>query len=146
MYGNPHAAQVLVVEDVAEHRRFLAALLEGEGYTIEAVATGRDALARIRGEPPDVVILDLALPDINGGDLLERLQQQHVDIPVLVVTADISLRARTSVQQASAYLMKPYDITALLTAVSALACGQAEGGPAGWQETQMAILGEPARR
>jgi CheY-like chemotaxis protein len=57
---------------------------------------------------------------VSAPDPMERLQRQHINVPVLVVTGDISPRARASVQRADAYLMKPYDISALLTAVSDL--------------------------
>lgn len=119
--GRRQDAHVLVVEDADENRHLVEILLSSEGYSVDAAATGQRALEQAAERRPDVVVLDLALPDMNGSDLIERLQERGVDSPVLVVTGDISPRSRLTAQHVDAYLMKPYDIEALLQGVAELA-------------------------
>lgn len=114
-------AHVLVVDDADENRHLVEILLSSEGYSVDSAATGEAALDQAVERRPDVVVLDLALPDMDGADVIQRLQQRGVNSPVLVVTGDISPQSRVTAHQAAAYLMKPYDIEALLQSVSDLA-------------------------
>jgi CheY-like chemotaxis protein len=117
-------AHVLVVDDAEENRFLIEVLLGSEGYSVDAAASGGEALQRVEEHRPDVVVLDLSLPDMNGGDLMDQFTRQGMDSPVCIVTGDISPRSRLTVQRAAAYLMKPYDVEALLRTVSELAgCG-----------------------
>ena len=113
-------AHVLVVDDADENRHLAEILLSSEGYSVDAAGSGRQALERVAEHRPDVVVLDLKLPDMDGADLMQRFREEGLDSPVLVVTGDISPRSRVTVQHAAAYLMKPYDIDALVEAVSQL--------------------------
>jgi DNA-binding response OmpR family regulator len=60
---------ILVVEDDDELRRVLRSGLREEGFVVETVATGADALARVESAPPDLVVIDIGLPDTDGRDL-----------------------------------------------------------------------------
>ena len=80
------ARRVLVVDDERQIRTVLRAYLEAEGYAVDEAATGADALNRLRTDPPDVVLLDVGLPDLSGLDVLARIRATS-DIFVIMVTA-----------------------------------------------------------
>ena len=68
---------VLVIDDEVQIRRFLRAGLELDGFVVEDAETGADALKSVTLKQPDLVILDLGLPDMDGGDVLERLRTYY---------------------------------------------------------------------
>ena len=79
---------VLVVDDEVQIRRFLRAGLELDGFSVQDAETGADALRWATLRPPDLVILDLGLPDMDGSEVLEQLIQ---DDRLLIVGAEYSL-------------------------------------------------------
>jgi PAS domain S-box-containing protein len=81
--------RALVVDDQAENRELLRHALEGDGWTVEEAVNGRDALERIEGRRPDIILLDLMMPEMDGMEFVERLRtsERNRSIPVLVVTA-----------------------------------------------------------
>jgi CheY-like chemotaxis protein len=111
---------VLVIDDVESNRRLLEILMQSEGYEVRVAGTGTEALSSIDGQPPDVIVLDLALPDMHGSEFIEKLHNRGIDIPVLIVTGDSSAAARTATAQAAEFLLKPYDVDALVEAVGRL--------------------------
>src|SRR5262249_45957726 len=76
---------VLVVDDEVQIRRFLRAGLELDGFTVQDAETGNDALHWATLKPPDLVILDLGLPDMDGGEVLERLRAWS-SVPLIVLS------------------------------------------------------------
>jgi CheY-like chemotaxis protein len=80
---------VLVVEDDEDERQLVRATLEARGWTVREAANGRLALDAIRAELPDVILLDLMMPEMDGFELVAALQANAAwrDIPVVVVTA-----------------------------------------------------------
>src|SRR2546425_9799372 len=78
---------VLIIDDEAAIRESLETLLELEGYEVEAAASGEEGLARIGDRPFDLVLLDLALPDRNGIDLLAELRAHDPQLSVIMITA-----------------------------------------------------------
>src|SRR5580658_1781949 len=82
-------ARVLYVEDHADTREAVARMLQLNGYDVDIAATGRDALIHAIDRTPDVLLLDLALPEMNGDELLQILHSYHrlAAIPVVVLTA-----------------------------------------------------------
>src|SRR5919205_983057 len=76
---------VLVIDDEVQIRRFLRAGLELDGFAVEEAETGSDALRAITLKQPDLVILDLGLPDMDGGDVLERLRSWSTG-PLIVLS------------------------------------------------------------
>jgi two-component system KDP operon response regulator KdpE len=115
----PPGTRVLVVEDDTDVRVCLAALLRHEGYDVSEVATGIAARELIRDEPPDVVILDLGLPLLNGTELLASLEDPP---PVVVYSAfeyvDQDEVHRRFGDKVSAFLRKPIHPQVLLAAVA----------------------------
>ncbi|MBK5248547.1 MAG: response regulator, partial [Actinomycetales bacterium] len=80
------ARQVLVVDDEPGIRRVLRGYLEGEGLEVDEAGTGEEALARVRRAAPDLVLLDVMLPDLDGIEVLRRLRT-FSDVYVVLVTA-----------------------------------------------------------
>ena len=79
-------ARILLIEDDVPIRRFLRAALPAETYVLEEAETGQQALRSAATAPPDVVLLDLGLPDLDGLDVLKRLREWS-GVPVIVLSA-----------------------------------------------------------
>ncbi len=107
--------QILLVEDDASLAAGLKSALGREGFTANHVATGKEALTAAKADRPDIIVLDLGLPDMDGLDVLARLQQQAEPIPVLVLTARNSLDDKITGLDRGAddYLAKPFDMQEL---------------------------------
>src|SRR5436190_22492813 len=77
---------VVLVEDEPQIRRFLRATLTGQGYRLFEAGTGADGLVEIISRQPDVVIIDLGLPDIDGLEVIRRMREWS-DVPIIVLSA-----------------------------------------------------------
>ena len=102
-------ATVLVVDDEPEIRSIVRAYLEADSFAVREAATGADAFASIEQQKPDLVVLDLMLPGLNGIDILHRLRQTS-DIPVILLTAKAEEIDKVVGLSAGAddYLTKPF--------------------------------------
>jgi DNA-binding response OmpR family regulator len=112
---------VLLVEDEERIASFIVTGLEAHGYVVEHVATGAEALARLRGSTPDLVVLDLALPDIDGLDVLRRLREEKRPVSVIILTAraDVDDLVDGLALGADDYLTKPFAFDEFLARVRA---------------------------
>jgi len=122
---------ILIVDDEAQVREVLIEFLAGEGYTVEGFASGSDALDAVTREPPDLVLLDIHMPGVDGVEILRRIRALDDKIAVIMVTAneDVAIARETLKLGAVDYVAKPFDFTYLERAVAA---GLARGGaPAG---------------
>src|SRR5436190_9593264 len=121
-------ARVTIVEDDDNVRRALAQALAAAGHEIQPAESGLDALARIVDTDPDVVVLDLGLPDIDGLELLRMLRAVS-DVPVIVATArdDDQGIVRTLNAGADDYLVKPFSTEQLDARIGAM-LRRARGG------------------
>ncbi len=115
------AGLVLIIDDEAEIRESLQTLLDLEGYEVETAATGNDGLARAGDRPFDLVLLDLALPDKNGLQVLAELRELNQQLPVIVITAYGTVDNAVKATQAGAanFIQKPWDNDKLLADVRA---------------------------
>ena len=77
---------MLVIEDEADIRQLLRTLLEREGFAVSEAIEGRDGVRQFHQSHPDIVILDVGLPDLDGWQVLERIRDMS-DVPVLMLTA-----------------------------------------------------------
>ncbi len=113
---------VLLVEDDADLASGLREALRKEGFAVNHVSNGTDALHVIRTEPPGIVILDLGLPDMDGLSLLRKIRPQHKDLPVLLLTARNALDDKVAGLDSGAddYLPKPFEMAELLARLRAL--------------------------
>jgi len=114
-------ARVLVIDDEPAIRRFLRAGLTGMGYECVDAETGRDGIAQAGGRVPDVVLLDLGLPDLDGIEALRRLRAFSA-IPVVVLTARDRQQDKIEALDAGAddYVTKPFDVEEVLARVRAV--------------------------
>ncbi len=109
---------ILIVEDEAEIAGYLRRGLTFEGYNIEIAADGRQALDIARERPPDLVVLDLMLPGIDGLEVARRLRAAS-DVPIIMLTARDAVPDRVAGLEAGAddYLIKPFAFEELLARI-----------------------------
>lgn len=112
--------KVLVVDDGPEARQLLDEFLSDRGYEVLLAATGIEALDALDVQRPDLVLLDVAMPEMDGIETLKRIVMNEPPVPVIMVTAnpDISLTARLLAMGAVDYIPKPFDLDYLEQAVS----------------------------
>ena len=113
--------RILVVEDELRIASFLVRGLRAEGYGVEHVATGAEALDAARDPGLALMVLDLGLPDIDGTEVLQRLRAEGSRLPILVLTArgDVADRVEGLDLGADDYLTKPFAFDELLARIRA---------------------------
>jgi len=111
--------RVLVVDDDALIRDTLATALSDEGYAVRVAGDGRAALATLGEWRPDVIVLDLMMPVMDGRAFrtAQRAAPVTADIPIIVLSAAHNVQARAADLEAAAVFPKPFDLGALLDAV-----------------------------
>jgi len=116
-----NAARVLVIDDDEDIRALVAELLARAGMTVEEAADGRAGLRALHRSPPDLVVLDVSMPDLDGWQTLERIRDLS-EVPVLMLTARGAELERVRGLQAGAddYVVKPFGRQELLARVQAL--------------------------
>ncbi len=114
--------RVLIVEDDEEITQVLTRSLRLEGYDVGAAGDGNAALEQARSFSPDLVILDLGLPGLDGIDVARRLREASDDVPILILTARDALESRVQGLDTGAddYLVKPFERQELLARMRAL--------------------------
>jgi two-component system, OmpR family, response regulator MprA len=115
-------AAILVVDDDAPIRRMLSRTLAAEGYSVEASPDGGAALAAVERSAPDLVVLDLAMPGLDGFAVANRLREKGLALPILLLTARDGIADRVAGLDAGGddYLVKPFATEELLARVRAL--------------------------
>jgi len=110
---------VLIVDDEAAIRESLQTLLEFEGYSVEVAGDGAEGLARIAEHPFDLVLLDFAMPERNGIEVLRDLRERDAELPVIMITAYGTVENAVNAMQAGAtnFIQKPWDNEKLLADV-----------------------------
>jgi len=111
--------RILLVEDEARIASFVRRGLVAEGYDVVVASDGREGMhAALQGDP-DLVLLDLMLPEVTGEQILRRLRQERPDLPIIVLTAKGAISDRVSNLEAGAedYLVKPFSFAELLARI-----------------------------
>jgi adenylate cyclase len=120
---NDRAAWILVVDDDPVNRTMLTRLLEQEGYRVDTASDGRRALEMLRGDPFDIVLLDMLMPELDGYEVLTHMKADDElrHVPVLMITAldDIASAVRCIATGADDYLPKPFDPVVLRARIRA---------------------------
>jgi excisionase family DNA binding protein len=107
---------VLVVDDDARLREFVRVNLELEGYRVREAESSEQALAAIEDEAPELVLLDVVMPGVDGWHMLREMQERHGSIPVIMFSGKVDERAVRHAEQrgASGFVGKPFDPQELL--------------------------------
>jgi two-component system, OmpR family, response regulator len=118
--GNP--INVLVVDDEAVLAEMVSMALRYEGWNIATASDGSAAIAAARAQRPDVVVLDVMLPDMSGLDVLHKLREEHPQLPVLLLTAKDAVEDRIAGLTAGGddYVTKPFSIEEVVLRLRAL--------------------------
>jgi len=113
--------RILVVEDDPAVQKALRRLFESEGYTVEVQADGTSAMESFHAAPPAVIILDLRLPKLSGGDVCKEIKAQAPTLPIVVLsaTSDVSDKVLLLELGADDYVTKPFSPRELLARVRA---------------------------
>lgn len=113
--------RILVVEDEPRILAFVARRLEAEGFSVDGAADGAAALGAAARRRPDLVVLDLLLPGIDGLEVLRRLSREHPSLPVVIVSARSDLPAKLRGFELGAwdYLGKPFQLDELVARIRA---------------------------
>jgi two-component system, OmpR family, KDP operon response regulator KdpE len=115
------ATRVLVIDDEPPIRRLLRTSLVSQGFQVVEAANGREALEQIEQSAPDLVILDLGLPDIQGHELIRRLREQGSSVPILVLSSRIDETGKVEALDLGAddYITKPFGTDELFARIRA---------------------------
>lgn len=114
-------ASVLIVDDTIDNLRLLSDLLGAQGYEVRAVTSGRQALQAVEHDPPDLVLLDITMPEMNGYDVCRRLRamDRSKDVPVIFLTAlnETADKVRAFESGGVDYVTKPFQFEEVLARV-----------------------------
>ena len=106
------AKRILIVEDYAVNRSFVKFLLEDYGYEVSEAANGAEAVEAVKNEPPDLILMDLAMPEMDGLTATKAIRQIDgmQDMPIIAVTAYGNLyREQASEAGFNDFISKPFD-------------------------------------
>ena len=125
-------SRVLVVDDEEDVRILVCRLLSEMGYDVDSAGSGAEGIARLSAQRPDLLILDLMMPDVDGWAVLRHLKGEGNPPPVVILTArgDHESFTRGIQEGASAYVFKPFRFHELIATCQALLLGGAKRQPA----------------
>jgi DNA-binding response OmpR family regulator len=115
-------SRILIIEDETPMRTALKDVLEGEGYRVLTAADGESGLDRALKEKPDLILLDIMMPKLDGYEVCTELRRLTIPVPILMLTAKGQIEDRVTGLDAGAddYLVKPFSTEELLARVRAL--------------------------
>lgn len=119
---NPMRFKILIIDDEKNIREIFSLLLEEKGYWVETAETGQEGIARVQKFVPDIVLLDMSLPDITGIEILTRIKNSLPRTEIIIITAFGTIKNAVEATKlgAYAYLEKPVDNEELLLIISRL--------------------------
>lgn len=116
-----NTGRILLVEDDPGIRKFLRVALEAQGFRLEEAASGKDGIARAATAQPDLVVLDLGLPDMDGKAVIRRIREWS-SVPILILSVRQDEEEKVAALDAGAddYVVKPFGIAEMMARVRAL--------------------------
>ncbi|HWV58546.1 MAG TPA: response regulator [Longimicrobiales bacterium] len=119
---NPRRLTILIAEDHFDSREALSTLLEAFGYDVVTAVNGREAVQLAREAPPDLILMDIMMPEMDGFEATRRVRESEAtrEIPIIVVTAMEGARNLALQAGATDFLRKPIDSRTLLDRIRAL--------------------------
>ena len=123
--------RVLVVDDEPHLLRALAMNLSGRGYDVSTASSATVALAQIRRQPPDLLVLDLGLPDLDGLDVIREVREYGPELPIIVLSARSGSPDKVAALDLGAvdYVTKPFNMDELLARLRAVIVARASRQP-----------------
>lgn len=119
----PSDFRILVVDDIDDNLFLLQTVLETEGYAVDTAGNGGTALAKVESSPPDLILMDVMMPDMNGYEVTRKIRQNPnlPFMPILMVTAYDTINAGQGLALgAHNFIRKPIEFDQLLTQVATL--------------------------
>jgi DNA-binding response OmpR family regulator len=142
--------RLLIVDDEEPVREVLGEYFSGQGYQVETAGSGAEALERVQRRRPDLVLLDVRMPGLDGVEVLKRLREVDGRLPVVMITANEDEALARSMLSIGAfdYVAKPFDFghldrvvaAALVQTVTAADGGPAEDGPDAWRRLAVRVF------
>lgn len=122
MIDRPVSGKILIVDDETSIRKFLSISLTASGYDVIEASSGNDALKMAAFKQPDLIVLDLGLPDMNGQDAIKKFREwSNIPILVLSVRSDEKEKVLALDNGANDYVTKPFGVAELMARLRALA-------------------------
>lgn len=109
--------RILLADDDESVRRMVARVLETEGYDVLMAQSGREAVSRALASVPDLILLDITMPDKNGWEAIDTIEQTRPFIPVIVITARPNQQEHATQAGIDALMEKPLDLVVLLKTI-----------------------------
>jgi DNA-binding NtrC family response regulator len=127
---------ILVVDDDAQVRKTLSSILIEEGYLVETVENGKEALRASEKSRFEVALIDIKLPDMEGTELLHRLGEKQPHLVKIIITGFPTLEnaMKTVNEGADGYILKPFDISKLLETIQKHLTNKADEHVSNWME------------
>jgi len=104
---------ILIIEDDKDFAELLAERLKEEGYNAFVAFTGSEGIKEIEEINPQCVTLDIHLPDINGIEILKKLKQKNLSLPVVIITSDDTVKKEVLPYHPESFFVKPIDFNKL---------------------------------
>ena len=119
------ATKVLVVDDEAPIRELMSLVLDQEGYEVTSAGNGQEALRMCDVRPPDIILLDLKMPVMDGAEFARRYRaMKGPHAKIVVITAAEQAESATAAVEPCGFLAKPFDLESLLDAVGSCSSGR----------------------
>jgi two-component system, OmpR family, response regulator len=113
--------RILAVDDVADNLLLLQVFLEAEGFEVEVADSGISALEQLQQNSPDLILLDVMMPDMDGLEVTERIRSCNHKLPILLISAHDKVQVQPGLDAgANGYIAKPIDFSQLLEHIDAL--------------------------
>lgn len=111
--------KILVVDDDTDIRETLVQILEFEGFQVTCASNGEEAMARLKTLKPNLILLDLMMPVMNGLEfrLAQKAKPELAEIPVIILSADGNVQQKAAAADVQVYLKKPIELDLLLDAI-----------------------------
>jgi len=111
------AGGILVVDDDPDLREFLRLMLTSMGFEVTSAANGREALDDMEGHDPDLILLDMKMPVMDGWEFARELRARGIDVPIVVLTASETASHLADEIHAVGWLGKPFTLATLISAI-----------------------------
>ena len=115
----PYSQRILVVDDEPLMRKFLTVVLSSSGYSVTEGEDGANALLKLQGDSYDLVLTDLAMPNMNGLELLEHIASEHTTVVTIMMTGSLDSQVSDLAEQKGVFdiILKPFRVEELLSTV-----------------------------